>query len=151
MKPLRRALLTLLFGALVVLAAPGQTPKKTTEEHAVPRYDPAQEVKVKGEVQEISNYDCPISGAMGGHLTLKTEEGVVEVHLAPAAFLAEYDLSFAKGDKVEILGNKITFHDKPAVLARKVMRGQNEYTLRDGKGNPLWGSRVGARKGATSP
>ena len=151
MKPLRRALLTLMFGALVVLAAPGQVPKKATEEHALPRYDPAQEVKVKGEVLEIKNYDCPISGAMGGHLTLKTEEGVVEVHLAPAAFLAEYEISFAKGDKVEIVGNKITFHDMPALLARKVIRAQNEYTLRDAKGTPLWGSRGGPRKGAVTP
>jgi DNA/RNA endonuclease YhcR with UshA esterase domain len=149
MRTLRRALLTLTFGALVVLAAPGQTKTKANEEHAVPRYDPTQEVKVKWEILEIKNYDCPVSGTMGGHLTLQTAEGPVEVHLAPAAFLAEYEISFAKGDKVEILGNKVTFHDKPAVLARKVMRGQNEYTLRDAKGTPLWGSRTGQRKGGS--
>ena len=149
MKPLRRALLTLVFGALVVLAAPGQNAPKTHEEHAVPRYDPAQEVKVKGEVVEIKNYDCPISGTMGGHLTLQTNDGPVEVHLAPAAFLAEYEISFVKGDKVEILGNKVTFHDQPAVLARKVTRGQSEYTLRDAKGAPLWGSRTGQKKGGS--
>ena len=151
MNTLRRSLLTLLFGALVVLAAPGQTPKKATEEHAVPRYDPAQEVKVKGEVLEIKNYDCPISGTLGGHLVLQTAQGPVEVHLAPAAFLAEYEISFAKGDTVEILGNKVTFHDKPALLARRMTRGQYEYTLRDPKGNPLWGSRGGGKKGATTP
>ena len=149
MKPLRRALLTLVFGALVVLAAPGQIAPKTTEEHPVPRYDPTQEVKVKGEVLEIKSYVCPISGTMGGHLTLQTAEGPVEVHLGPAAFLAEYEISFAKGDKVEILGNKVTFHDRPAVLARKVTRGQNEYTLRDAKGKPLWGSRPGQKKGGS--
>ena len=149
MNTLRRALLTLTFGALVVLAAPGQTPAKANQEHTVPRYDPTQEVKVKGEVLEINNYDCPISGTMGGHLTLQTAEGPVEVHLAPAAFLAEYEISFAKGDKVEVLGHKITFHDRPAVLARKVFRAQNEYTLRDSKGTPLWGSRSGQKKGGS--
>ena len=149
MRTLRRALFTLTFGALVVLSAPGQIAPKPTENHAVPRYDPTQEVKVKGEVLEIKNYDCPVSGAMGGHLTLQTAEGPVEVHLAPAAFLTEYEISFAKGDKVEILGTKVTFHDKPALLARKVMRGQNEYTLRDGKGAPLWGSRGGQKRGGS--
>jgi hypothetical protein len=122
MKPLRRALLTLVFGALV---------------------------KIQGEVLEIKNYDCPISGTMGGHLTLQTTQGPVEVHLAPAAFLAEYGISFAKGDRVEILGNKVTFHDQPALLARKVFRAQSEYTLRDAKGNPLWGGRTGHRKGGS--
>ena len=144
MKTLRRTLLGFALGALVVLAAPGQTQKKT-EDHAVPRYDLAQEVKVKGEVLEVKNYDCPISGTMGAHLALRTADGVFEVHLAPAAFLTEYGISFTKGDKVEILGNKVTFHDMPALLARRVTRDQSDFAFRDGKGNPLWVSRSGSR------
>ncbi len=140
MSTLRRTLLTLILGALVVLAAPAQTQKKA-EERAVPRYDPAQEVKVKGEILEVKHYDCPISGTLGAHLALRTTEGTVEVHLAPSAFLAEYEISLAKGDQVEILGAKVTFHEAPALLARRVTRAQNEYTFRDAKGNPLWGSR----------
>jgi hypothetical protein len=52
---------------------------------------------------------------------------------------------------VEILGNNVTFHDMPALLARKVTRGQNEYTLRDARGNPLWRSRAGEKRGAARP
>ena len=145
MKTLRRTLLSFALGALVVLAAPGQTQKKNNDNHAVPRYDPAQEVKVKGEVLEVKNYDCPISGALGAHLALQTAEGLFEVHLAPAAFLTEYGISFAKGDKVEILGTKVTFHDTPALLARRVIRSQSDYTFRDAKGNPLWSPRSAAK------
>lgn len=148
MRTLRRTLLTLVLSALVVLAAPGQTQKKS-EDHAVPRYDPAQEVKVKGEVLEVKNYDCPISGTMGAHLALQTAEGVVEVHLAPAKFLSEYQMSFAKGDKVEILGTKVTFHDAPALLARRVTRDQNEYFFRDAKGRPLWSARQAVQPNRT--
>ena len=145
MKTLRRTLLGFALGALVVLTAPGQTQKKNDEDHAVPRYDLAQEVKIKGEVMEVKNYDCPISGALGAHLALQTAEGVFEVHLAPAAFLTEYSISFAKGDKVEVVGNKVTFHDMPALLVRRVIRDQNDFTFRDAKGNPLWSSRSGTR------
>ena len=145
MNTLRRTLLGFALGALVVLTAPGQTQKKNNEDHAVPRYDLAQEVKINGKVLEVKNYDCPISGTMGAHLALQTAEGVFEVHLAPAAFLTEYSISFAKGDKVEILGNKVTFHDMPALLARRVTRDQSDYTFRDAKGNPLWASRSGTR------
>ena len=140
MRTLRSTLLALVFGALVVVGAPGQTQNKT-EHHALPSYDLAQEAKVKGEILEVKNYDCPISGTMGAHLMLQTAEGVVEVHLAPAAFLNEYQMSFAKGDKVVILGTKVTFHDAPAMLARRVTRDDNEYFFRDAKGRPLWGSR----------
>lgn len=148
MRTLRRTLLTLILGALVVPAAPGQTQNKSGS-HAVPSYDPTQEVRVKGEVLEVKNYDCPISGTMGAHLVLQTAEGVVEVHLAPAAFLSEYQMSFAKGDKVEILGTKVTFHDAPALLARRVTREQCEYFFRDAKGRPLWAARRAAHSNRT--
>jgi DNA/RNA endonuclease YhcR with UshA esterase domain len=148
MRTLRGTLLTLILGALVVLAAPGQTQNKS-DNHAVPSYDPAQEVKVKGEVLEVKNYDCPISGTMGAHLALRTAEGVVEVHLGPAKFLSEYQMSFAKGDKVEILGTKVTFHDAPALLARRVTRDDNEYFFRDAKGRPLWAARQAAQPNRT--
>lgn len=148
MRTLRGTLLTLVLGALVVLSAPGQTQKKS-EGQAVPRYDPAQEVKIKGEVLEVKNYDCPISGTLGAHLALRTAEGVVEVHLAPASFLTEYQMSFAKGDKVEILGTKVTFHDAPALLARRVTRNDNEYFFRDAKGRPLWSARQAAQPNRT--
>jgi DNA/RNA endonuclease YhcR with UshA esterase domain len=148
MRTLRRTLLVLAFGALAVLAVPGQTQKKS-ENHAVPGYDPAQEVKIKGEVVEVKNYDCAISGTLGAHLVLRTSDGVMEVHLAPASFLSEYQMSFAVGDKVEILGNKVTFHDAPAVLARRITREQNEYFFRDAKGRPLWTARQAASSNRT--
>ena len=138
MKTLRRTLLGFALGALVVLAEPGQTPKKNADNHAVPKYDLAQEVKVKGEVLEIKEYECPISGGMGAHIVLQTSEGPVEIHLALASYLSEYGISFTKGDKLEIIGNKITFHDVPAMLVRKIIKDQSEYAFRDPKGNPLW-------------
>ncbi len=136
MKTLRSTLLTLMFCALVALAAPAQ--KNTNEEPALPRYDPAQEVKVKGEVLDVKEYNCPVSGGMGAHLVLQTAEGQVEVHLALTSFLSDYGIVLAKGDKVEIVGNKITFHEMPAMLVRKIMKDGNEYAFRDAKGNPLW-------------
>ncbi len=145
MKTLRSTLLTLMLCALVALAAPAQTQKKDTAEPAVPRYDLAQEVRVKGEVLEVKDYQCPVSGGMGAHLVLQTTEGPLEVHLSLTSFLTDYQISFAKGDKVEILGNKITFHDMPGMLVRKVLKNQVEYSFRDAKGNPLWTPRPVAK------
>lgn len=148
MRTLRRTLLTLIFGALAVLVASGQTQNKG-DSHAIPTYNPAQELKVKGEILEVKFYDCPISGTLGAHLALQTSDGVVEVHLAPAAFLKEYQMNFAKGEKVVILGNKVTFHDAPAMLARRVTRDDNEYFFRDAKGRPLWAPRQAAQPNRT--
>lgn len=145
MKTLRSTLLTLMLAALVVLAAPAQTQKKATEGPAVPRYDLAQEVKVKGEVLEVKDYQCAVSGGMEAHLVLQTAEGPLEVHLALSSFLTDYQITFAKGDELEIVGNKVTIHDMPAMLVRKIMKNQNEYAFRDAKGNPLWAPRPVAK------
>lgn len=144
MNTLRSTLLALMFCALVALAAPAQ--KKTNEESALPRYDPAQEVKVKGEVLDVKEYNCPVSGGMGAHLVLQTAEGQLEVHLALTSFLSDYGIVLAKGDKLEIVGNKITFHDMPAMLVRKIMKDGNEYAFRDDKGKPLWVPRPVAKQ-----
>lgn len=138
MNTLRSTLLTLIFCALVVLAAPAQNQKKGTDEPALPRYDPAQEVKVKGEVLDVKEYNCPVSGGMGAHLVLQTAEGPLEVHLALTSFLTDYGIVIAKGDKLEIVGTKITFHDMPAMLVRKILKNQVEYAFRDAQGKPLW-------------
>jgi len=145
MKTLRSTLLTLMVGALVVLTAPAQSQKKEADENAVPRYDLAKEVKVKGEVLEAKDYQCPVSGGMGAHLVLQTAEGPLEVHLSLTSFLTDYQISFAKGDKLEIVGNKITFHGMPAMLVRKILKNQVEYAFRDPKGNPLWAPRPVAK------
>lgn len=149
MNTLRRTLLILIFGALVAAAAPGQTQKKSGEDE-VPRYDLSKEVTVKGTVLEVKDYQCPVSGGMGAHLALQTAEGTLELHLALSSFLTEYQITLAKGDVLEIVGNKVMFHDMPAMLVRKIIKNQNEYSFRDAKGRPLWASRPAERKGAGS-
>jgi DNA/RNA endonuclease YhcR with UshA esterase domain len=145
MRTLRRTLLGFALGALVVVAAPAQTPKKNANDNAVPKYNVAQEVKVKGEVLEIKEYECPVSGGFGAHIVLQTSEGPLEIHLALASFLKEYGINFAKGDKLEIVGNKITFHDAPSMLVRKIIKDQSEYVFRDPQGKPLWVPRTAPR------
>ena len=58
------AVLVALLGC-VALAA-NQAPAKGT----APKYDKATEVKLKGTVMDVRDYECPISGTMGAHLTL---------------------------------------------------------------------------------
>lgn len=103
-----------------------------------PKYDPAKEQTFKGLVVEVTLYQCPISGTIGTHLSVKGEAGMVEVHLAPVSFMKDYEVVIRPGDAVEIVGNKLTFADKPSMLARTVKIGEMTYTFRNEKGQPLW-------------
>src|ERR1700739_2804905 len=113
-------------GILVIVtaaAAWAQTP-------STPKYDPANEVTIKGVVQEVKDFQCPVSGGMGAHLVVKTEKGLVTVHLALSKFLGEYGFSFAKGDQVEVIGAKAKVgDDENAILARKIERGNQTFAF----------------------
>jgi hypothetical protein len=117
------------------LAATGPKPPQANE---VPKYNPATETTIKGTVQEIKTFACKLGGASGYHLEVKTEKGVVEVHVAAGKYLTDYDFQFAVGDEVEVTGSTVQMDGKDAFLARIIKKGQTTYTFRDKAGNPLW-------------
>jgi len=123
-------------GVLVLLAASlawAQAPARA------PKYDVANEVTIKGVVQEVKDFQCPVSGGMGAHLVVKTDKGTVTVHLALSKFLSEYGFGFAKGDEIQITGVKAKVgDDENAILARQIERGNQTLTFRDKNGKPLW-------------
>jgi len=102
-------------------------------------YDVSKELTIKGVVTEVKDFQCPVSGGMGAHLVVKTEKGLVTVHLALSKFLSDYGFNFAKGDEVEVRGMKAKVgDDENAILARTIERGNQTFTFRDKAGKPLW-------------
>ena len=106
---------------------------------SAPKYDIANELTIKGVVDEVKDFQCPVSGGVGAHLVVKTDKGLVTVHLALSKFMSEYGLSFAKGDEVVITGVKAKVgDDQNAILARKIERGNQTFVFRDKEGKALW-------------
>src|SRR5271165_2269326 len=66
-----------------------------------PKYDVANEVKIKGVVAEVR--EVP-GNSEGIYLVVKTDAGTALVRVAPAAFLKEMDTSFAVGNQVQVTG-----------------------------------------------
>lgn len=98
-----------------------------------PKYDKSSEVKVKGVIDEVKTAADNIV-----HLTLKTEKGSLDVAVAPEKFLKEMEITFAKGETVEVLGSQVVAGDAPVMLAREVTRGGDIMMMRDDKGKPVW-------------
>jgi hypothetical protein len=98
-------------------------------------YNPANEIVLKGVVREVQEYACPISeGEMGEHLVVKTDDGVVQVHLAPGRILRSQKISFAPGDQISIVGSKFRFHGNNDLIAREITRGNENFMFRDHEG-----------------
>jgi len=105
----------------------------------VPKYDPATEAVFKGTVEEVRNRECAVSGGMGAHVILKLEDGsTIEVHLASTKFVRSYELTFSKGDQLEVTGSKVKFEGVDTIFAREVKRGNDTFVFRDKDGKPVW-------------
>ena len=130
------ALLALLVVAPALsLAQGGPPPGKGPG--AMRLFDPTTVVTVTGTVVGESRIDRGM-GHSGVHLSVKTAEGELSVHLGPDFWVDQQTVKFGKGDEVTVKGSKITFEGKPAIIAVTVTKGAAILTLRDGKGLPVW-------------
>jgi hypothetical protein len=101
-----------------------------------PKYDPAAEVKIKGEVQELKTHHT--ESGDNTHLIVKVGDQLYEICLCPAEFLKAMDFDFAKGDKLEITGSKAKMEGTDVILAREIVKGDNTLVIRDKDGTPAW-------------
>jgi isocitrate/isopropylmalate dehydrogenase len=104
-----------------------------------PKYDKATEATISGVITAVKDYQCPISGTMGAHITIKPEVGPeIEVHVAATKYVKDYEMVFAAGDKVDVVGSKVKFNGVDTIIARELTHGQDTYTFRDKEGKPVW-------------
>jgi DNA/RNA endonuclease YhcR with UshA esterase domain len=130
---IRMLLLVALAGATAILAQEKNPP---VQNHY--SYNTATQITIAGRVTDARDYDCPVSETVGSHLALTTNSGELEVHMAPARFMKQYEITIRKGDYVTITGSKFSFEGKAALMAKSVTLDHDTYTFRDDKGRPLW-------------
>ncbi len=128
-----------LMISLLTLTALAQGTGKTG-----PKYDTANEVKVKGTVSEVREPSAPTEPIV---LVVTTADNTTTVvQLAPRGYLKEIDCWVKAGDVVEVTGAKVA-DSANEVIAREVVFGNNTMVLRDNKGVPIWESWKPAKSG----
>ncbi len=69
---------------------------------------------------------------------MKNDNGSLDVLVAPEKFLKEMEITFAKGETIEVLGSQLTVDGEVILLAREVRRNGDVMTIRDEEGKPVW-------------
>jgi len=101
-------------------------------------YNPATVETLSGTVESVNKIN-PMKGMHSGiHVMLKTDKETLSVHLGPEWFVERQDMKIEKGDKIEVKGSRVTFADKPAIIAADVKKGDSTLILRDSNGIPAW-------------
>ncbi len=94
--------------------------------------------KISGKVVSVDEIVRGKEGFYGIHLTVKSDEETVTVHLGPGWYIENQDTKIEAKDKVEITGSKISYEGKPAFIAYEVKKGDDTLVLRDANGFPAW-------------
>jgi hypothetical protein len=102
-------------------------------------YDPKTVETVAGELASVDKITPSRGMSRGVHVTLKTDKGeLLPVHLGPEWYIDKQAIALKQGDKVQVRGSRITFQDKPAIIAAEVSKGSETLHLRDANGIPAW-------------
>jgi hypothetical protein len=101
-------------------------------------YDPAKVETISGTVESVDRI-APVKGMYPAvALTVKTDKETITVHLGPEWYIGRLDAKIAKGDSVEVKGSRVTFGDKPVIIAGEIKKGDKVLQLRDNAGVPVW-------------
>ncbi len=135
-----RTLWTTAIGVALasLVSMPVLAQKGTGVPKGSPQYDPKTEVTVKGTVEQVKEYPSRSGWRTGQHVTLKTDNGNVDVHLGPTDYWKKNGFELAKGDSIEVTGSRSKVDDAEVILAREVKKGEKAVTLRDAQGVPAW-------------
>jgi hypothetical protein len=97
-------------------------------------YDAATETSVSGTLAQP-----PARGRMGLYLSVEENSGsMVDVRVAPRAYLDAQGFSLAQGDELEVTGSRITVRGAQVLIAREVTKQGRTVAVRDRQGRPLW-------------
>ncbi len=103
---------------------------------------------MSGEVISIGTFIPVKRMDKGVQLELKTDKETIPVHLGPSWYVDEQDVQIEKGDKIKVIGSRVTFEGKAIIIAKTIEFGKETLNLRDEKGVPLWaGSKRSTRWG----
>lgn len=132
-----------MFGAAFASLAAAQTAPTTGQGSR--NYDVTTETTIVGTIDRVEviagSGGRGRRGLGGTHLVVVTDKGPVAVHVGPTAYLKDQGIGLAKGDAVEILGSRVTIDNEPALIARRIKKGDQTWTLRDAAGRPAWSGR----------
>ncbi len=132
----RRALFVVV--ATLATVVPGTSSAKRGAAAHAQRFDTSTVQTLSGVVSAVDRLTLHKGSPTGVRLMLLTGEERIPVQLGPAKYVDTQAVRLAVGDSVTVRGSRITYNERPALVAINVTRGADTLSLRDESGTPLW-------------
>ena len=101
------------------------------------RYDRSTETTVAGTIKVLVSYAAP-DGSVGVHFDLKTDNGMVNVHVGPAAYFGQQNFWFFADDSNEVIGSRVSMGGVTSIWPKTIVKGSARLVLRTDDGTPRW-------------
>ena len=121
-----------ISGVLVVVATAALAAQAPAN-----RYNRAAEKTISGTIKALASFAAP-DGSVGVHFDLKTPDGMISVHVAPAMYIGVQNAFYMADDQIEIIGAPTNADGRTTFWAKAIMKGSSMLVLRDGEGRPRW-------------
>jgi hypothetical protein len=123
-------------GLVFCCAAGGQEKTTGGASAGLASYDLAREVTLVGTVEAFTaSADAP---PLGAHVTVRSGNGIVDVHLGDARLLSANHFTLHSGDSVRIVGESVAYGNGTQFVARLVQIGTQVLAVRSVRGLPLF-------------
>ncbi len=117
--------------------------EKTLADAALASYDLAREGTLAGTVEVFAaSADAP---PLWARVSVRTGNGIVDVHLGDARLLSANHFTLQSGDSVRIVGETVEYGNGTQFVARILQKGTHVLAVRSVRGMPL--SYIAPRQG----
>ncbi|MFN0166765.1 MAG: hypothetical protein ACKV22_10070 [Bryobacteraceae bacterium] len=97
--------------------------------------------EMRGTVLDVTEQKCEDCSVVGVRATVRWEDKrVVELRIAPKSYLEMCNFRLSAGDVIDVTGSRMREGSVDVVIARSIRRGNENLTLRDSAGKPMWES-----------
>jgi DNA polymerase III alpha subunit len=101
-------------------------------------YDASTVTTISGTIASVDSQETPRGGFYMVRLTVQDTSGTTSVMVGPTSYLDSQDISFNKGDSIEVTGSKVNFRGNDIMIAGQILSAGKTIKLRDDSGKPAW-------------
>lgn len=105
-------------------------------------YNTTTETTVEGKITDVVVADSGYGRFPGVIVDLKTKDKEVKVYVTPDWYLKNENIELKQDQSLIVTGSQVIHNNQPLIITQTMKYDDNEITIRDSKGFPVWAGKA---------